>query len=511
MRQFLRKRLSPDKILNKHSVDRPGKEHLYCVVPNSDRTSFACQQMRVFNVCWALSKRYGTAKQIRVAIVGAGVSGVTAALTLCGYGYAVTVFDPNKNVLRTQRNVQHRMVHPSVQYWPSTNNINPTTNFPFLNWGAGSCKAAIKWLEQQWSEVLNSPRVDLTFEHSTTIDHIENGPGGRKTLYDTLETPHKHFDFVVLASGFDKEYEHEDISGFGYWENDNLEDWKDSPKKDIHVIVSGCSEGGVFDVLRAAYKFEFGELAYSIANLARGSVIERELKTSPFEASTYDRLVDKIALDDDLNDIRELLETSLEDDRVGFVSFVDAQFGCPFKTKAPPIHKLLLCYAMQSKIVNFYTGIVEMDEDRTNFVIKLCDSRSQNPTYPVGDSTRCFFRFGAPKQYGNIFADHEIIVLEDMINDIPEITRYPQWRQRTHRAIKVPHALLCRHQEPQKFAEYLSRWAELSLQNAGLKDARISAKEGMFIISGVEDAHMYKELFGVKVKPHSAPKNLVVP
>ena len=125
---------------------------LFFLGPKVGRKSFASQQKRALNLMWALQKSGKIKSRDHVAIVGAGVSGVTAAFAARAMGCEVTVVERGDQPLHRQRATTHRKVHPTINWWPE-NELSPTTDFPFLNWHLGQCNLVMDLLEKEWKKL----------------------------------------------------------------------------------------------------------------------------------------------------------------------------------------------------------------------------------------------------------------------------------------------------------------------------------------------------------------------
>jgi len=85
-------------------------------------------QQRAFNIVWVL-KTEGLLGQ-SVAVVGAGLAGITAALAARQAGAVVTLVERKPEVLHLQRGSQLRYIHPNVYEWPVPESLQPFTEVP---------------------------------------------------------------------------------------------------------------------------------------------------------------------------------------------------------------------------------------------------------------------------------------------------------------------------------------------------------------------------------------------
>src|SRR4051794_9411876 len=77
------------------------------------------QQVRAINLVGALMEKHGTMADMRVAIVGAGIAGVTAAAHMLEQTNAeVAVFEAAPRPLWLQDDCRERWLHPGLYDWP---------------------------------------------------------------------------------------------------------------------------------------------------------------------------------------------------------------------------------------------------------------------------------------------------------------------------------------------------------------------------------------------------------
>lgn len=121
--------LERDQVLDATHV--PSRGPLYAIAPYPKRINFASQQTRAFNLVWALTASHRVEVGHQVAVIGAGLAGLTAAAALRRKSIDVTVFEAQNEALKLQRYTTSRYVHPTLNYWPSVE-LTPTADFPCL-------------------------------------------------------------------------------------------------------------------------------------------------------------------------------------------------------------------------------------------------------------------------------------------------------------------------------------------------------------------------------------------
>ncbi len=245
------------------------RPNCYFVGPYARRVSFVSQQHRALDLVTALY-RDGRLTGKRVAVVGAGVAGITVAAALRGLDHGLDLYEQAGEPLTSQMMASHRIVHPTISRWPAEP-LELTTKFRVLDWAVGPCTKIIADLRDQWNEFIrpSASEKDFKFIPDKKITKIlcyedtvtfETSPPSKPPIYDV----------VIVTTGFGRELEVQGVPYVSYWTPDRVDEWRRSQKK---VVVSGCGDGGLIDALRLVHgSFDDGRLALELAFIldARG-------------------------------------------------------------------------------------------------------------------------------------------------------------------------------------------------------------------------------------------------
>jgi len=401
-----------EEILETANVRRRG-QHVYCIGPFAERVSFAAQQQRALNLVWALKQKHLLSEGTRVAVVGGGIAGLTAALGLGLVGCAVDVFEKGMQKMPRQRDSEHRLVHPTINLWPQVE-LSLTTRLPFLEWFCSDCTIAVGTIERQFEKIAKTCRIDV-FER---IEVTEILPPIRGKVALSLQpvvpsvplpAPETEYSLVILAIGFGRE---EPLPGFpdpDYWMPDSLEHRRSN---EVHkkFIVSGCGDGGLIDTLRIVHlNFAKGKLALKIAAALSKTpmaqaIADAEMAARPLAQATdhlesaYEKAVDDLVAEPDYTGVRTLMDESLVG--AGFeVRLVDKKLTAPYSRNAAPIHKLLLAHAKFKRRVIFHQG--EVAHSKVDTVVA---GRAVCPR----DRSHVIVRHGATAQFKFLLSDAEL-------------------------------------------------------------------------------------------------------
>lgn len=210
------------------------------------------QQQRAFNLVWSLIAADLIRPGLKVAILGGGVSGITAAVGLAAAGVTVTVHERLHKVLTFQSGNFSRYVHPNVAKWPADESGYPLTNLPFMNWRAGKAGDVNQDLKEQWIAAhdwyQSTGKTKLIVNSKIDTKSIKWDRSKQKLDLVENDVP-LSYDFIVLAVGYGLEKTDKSTTP-SYWRNDDLAQPildRIEPRK---FVVSGNGDGGLTEVLR---------------------------------------------------------------------------------------------------------------------------------------------------------------------------------------------------------------------------------------------------------------------
>jgi tetratricopeptide (TPR) repeat protein len=211
------------------------------------RVTLFSQQVRALNLIYSLFDLRKLSRNSNLAIIGGGVSGITAAAGASFLGCRVTLIE-QKTILHLFETNEERFIHPHIYDWPRLHSEENDANLPLLNWRAGRAADVTKQLKRAW-EAIPKDNIEI-FEGSTEVSLGNIAPGERPEVYWKSRTPNKKpFDAVILALGFGKEISIPGLPTPAYWEEDKIGQ-NNKARGVTKYLVSGCGDGGFVDLLR---------------------------------------------------------------------------------------------------------------------------------------------------------------------------------------------------------------------------------------------------------------------
>ena len=247
-------------------MEVPGQPNVFALGDFARQVTFASQQTRALNLIWALFQTNRLSSGHRVAVVGAGLGGITAAVATLARGCSVDLYEQASQPCPLQRGNDIRFIHPNILRWPEEGSEKGETDFPFLNWTASSVRGVIKQIDLQWNrQIKNNPLLQLYFNYSVnrifasagisgpqrpwlSANRVVDGslPGDEKEDASAPGFVEHSYDCVILAIGFGEERSVAGVPFLSYWENDSLHQETGGGRRSI--LVSGRC-GGLIDAL----------------------------------------------------------------------------------------------------------------------------------------------------------------------------------------------------------------------------------------------------------------------
>jgi Alanine dehydrogenase/PNT, C-terminal domain len=209
--------------------------NVYFLGPFAERVSFASQQRRALNLFWAL-EQINSVRGRRVAIIGGGVAGLTAAAAAITCGADVWVFEAEQELCPTQRETDKRYIHPSINFWPDEP-LQPITEWPFLNWHSASCREVAAEIERQWIDYFS---LAAMVEKGTRVTEIIRRSNQVELAF--AKGVNRTFDVVVATVGFGKENGLQGIPAESYWSDNQID--RKRVTKSKKIFISGAGDGG---------------------------------------------------------------------------------------------------------------------------------------------------------------------------------------------------------------------------------------------------------------------------
>ena len=213
------------------------------------------QQVRALNLAWSMIEVLPRRKLERVAVIGGGFAGLTAAAALLHKGVKhVTIFEKRATLCPFQDGSDTRWVHPGIYDWPDQGSNMPAAALPLLNWNAGRASDVVVEVLHGWERILKSRASNQTVSIFLNVKHLRIDKTaeiewvGEQVDGSSRGTPSGNkskFESVILAVGFGLE----PTARFSYWRNEQLGQPELVPGRRTY-LVSGQGDGALIDLFR---------------------------------------------------------------------------------------------------------------------------------------------------------------------------------------------------------------------------------------------------------------------
>lgn len=402
-------------------------KNVYVVGPFGARVSFASQQRRALNLVWALcrSKVIVSGNETDVAVIGGGIAGVTAAAALLSRGCNVTIIEERGSLLSLQRGGHHRMVHPTINFWPN-DDLEWTTKLPFLDWFAGSSVAVVKDVTREWEKYFAGRTSAIV--PNTAVSSFKFDPATKKVVIEVGAKPFREVDLALVATGFGVEWDMDDPLQNPYWTRDDIEDLAE--RTNIDLAVSGTGDGGVIDVLRLAYPgFMENEIALRYLQLEDRKSLQEAVKAAEAAARSEPDLDQRSELYAanyaGLAEARSLLAKALLPDLAPDKRrpLLIGRRPRPFEISSAPIHKIILAHALKRQHVDYVQGELQRETDG-EYSVKLVDGSIRS----LAGFERVLVRHGAKPPIERFFGEAEAVRIKEAQKNIGDFLRIPDAR-----------------------------------------------------------------------------------
>ena len=234
-------------------------EGLYFLGPGERRITFYCQQVRALRLAHALAVTGRVRTGDDVAVVGAGASGLTAAVALALAGASVALYDPADIVVQLQ-SASARLLHPHLYEWPELGSFDTVAGLPILNWTADTAGAVCSRLQAEFSSYQASLGHRLLFRKRHTLEKLTHAgalwelTASEKVSGQPAVSHVRQFKTVILATGFGTEATCKGGETLGYWKTGSVDAAADEPHAGVRYLISGTGDGGLTDLMALLVK-----------------------------------------------------------------------------------------------------------------------------------------------------------------------------------------------------------------------------------------------------------------
>ena len=268
-----------DAVLKLMAVPDPKFAGIYVLGCFGKYKTLYSQQVRALNLIYCLHKSGKLQAGMKIAIVGGGAAGLTAAVAASRLGVVVTLLEKHHEPMGLQLKSHLRYLHPHIYDWPRMEFPNSNrAELRILDWQAGLASEVATRIGDKWvEEVRKHPDLLQPEWNAKNVAISLPPPGGQFTVSWNVSQKgddSDEFDLVILSVGFGVE-EPESVGHFRYWDDDPLDRIDDKKKS---CLVLGCGDGALTDLMRLCIRnFRHEDIVKLIVNDPTAELIGRDL------------------------------------------------------------------------------------------------------------------------------------------------------------------------------------------------------------------------------------------
>lgn len=232
------------------------------------RITFYSQQVRALSLVHALRDQGVLHDGLRVAVVGGGAAGVTAAAAVALLAQVnVTLYERAEDVLPLQRATMRRRLDPHIYGWPEVGSDDPIAALPLLDWKSGPARNVREDVKGEFDAIVHAanPRLRVYTRHNVVAARaVGNGiqldfrrdarAGEVPDAVDGQVPGQATFDLLLLAFGFGLEPDLAvpGVPSASYWDEAGIPVAEFQGRPTPRFLISGNGDGGLIDLVAAA-------------------------------------------------------------------------------------------------------------------------------------------------------------------------------------------------------------------------------------------------------------------
>jgi hypothetical protein len=251
--------INTEEILNDYRID----EGIFILGLRDEKVTVYSQQIRSLNLIYALKKEGHISENSKIAIIGGGIAGVTAAAAALSLGTSVSLYEQRPILCHLQHGCHTRWIHPHLYNWPLPGAENPMAGVPLVNWIAGPAAVVSDQILGSFNRILEKIKLgkkQIPQEHSDIqlyLGATTKLVSPRKIQWDNSITGQRggidNFDVIILAIGFGIERNVQVGTTPSYWRNDSVGQPLPgaTSEQKWRFFISGTGDGGFIDLIRS--------------------------------------------------------------------------------------------------------------------------------------------------------------------------------------------------------------------------------------------------------------------
>lgn len=283
-----------DEILEGATVDTG----IFSIGTHATRVTLYSQQVRAINLVYALVSSGKMDAAQRIAIVGGGAAGLTAAssLALLRPDLHIDLYERESQPLHLQHGCTKRSLHPHIFDWPRPKSLSKSAGLPILNWTAGTADNVARSITTEFNKV-HAIRRNIHPIYNTDVTCIKQVDGAVLIKYqgnsESKSCSSGYYNYVFLTVGFGAERTTvKEFPPRSYWSDTGIPEQPKGHLRPTTTLVSGNGDGGLIDFTAAAIdSFDHMGLITYVASYPGAAEVGRillEIETKALHTDQFD-------------------------------------------------------------------------------------------------------------------------------------------------------------------------------------------------------------------------------
>jgi hypothetical protein len=174
---------------------------------HESRVTVLSQQRRALNLVGAILSEGIVRRDGRIAIVGGGASGITAAAALAAAAPEIVIdlYERNDQLLHLQQG-SDRYLHPHLYDWPRDGATRQSAGLPILDWEAGTAGAVATKIIRAFKRIVARSK-NLHVRTQRFVEAIDPFVAGCRVHVNDAPQEGGFYDAAIIAIGFGLERE----------------------------------------------------------------------------------------------------------------------------------------------------------------------------------------------------------------------------------------------------------------------------------------------------------------
>lgn len=235
----------------------PGTRSVFILGCLESRVTLYAQQVRALNLVNAIIEQGLIRANGRIAIIGGGAAGITAA---AAFALAmpnlvrIDIYERKEMLLHLQVGNGDRYLHPHLYDWPNEGSTVLEAGLPLLNWTAGTAGEVADHLLSTFLAIQQHTQK-ISVKTLRRVERVDAAlHAGCRVTVEGMPGEGGFYDIAILSVGFGYEQYIDNEKNHSYWAPHPLSGPIRRESSSHVILISGNGDGGLVDFLTATFE-----------------------------------------------------------------------------------------------------------------------------------------------------------------------------------------------------------------------------------------------------------------